>query len=596
MNVMRGGFLLFVSFLVKFAFAADPPPEFSAAGVVRGAESAPILVPGAGLSIYGSHLGPFPACSAANPDPKLRETVNPRNPDPNFANLSVYPKELCGVQVLIGDKPAGMLYVSERQINFKVPQDSAETGTVDLRVVSQGQSSAPLRMPAGFEKTTVSLAEPAYTDMPVWLKVETRFGLGRIAYPSPYGPAGFGCNQVEVRRDGKLLPLLPSSNWALHGGVASGPPCGSFALPAGKRVLDRLPLHLLYRFDTPGLYEVRYTLRDRATGLPSSGVRAQSEWTPIPILPSAPNQRRNWLESVRKRGSEDAAELVTDILPSVLGFPDDASFDIVAPYLYHPFQAVRRYAINGLLFWPEDSTSARLLALLKTKGPSDELVRFLTRQRDYGPAHQAEIVAASLPYLESDSAIAIEGALTDLQSLAAVSDPAVLDALLRAADHIAARADVQSRSNMFQMLAAAKDERVHALLRKFADAGDQLAFRPLASFADPDDLPRLGALLAAPMQPDLPAPELLYKTFGTAAVPYLETALRSSSGRAVDQYIAVQLMAAGDAAGFQFAVRAIATKGAPRSYMLQALKNRFPELKAADDGAIASFIKARAGN
>jgi hypothetical protein len=35
-RVMRGGFLLFASFLANFAFAADPPPEFSAAGVVHG--------------------------------------------------------------------------------------------------------------------------------------------------------------------------------------------------------------------------------------------------------------------------------------------------------------------------------------------------------------------------------------------------------------------------------------------------------------------------------------------------------------------------------------------------------------------------------
>jgi hypothetical protein len=201
---MRGGFLLFASLLANFAFAADPPPGFSAAGVVRGSEPGSTPEPGAMMSVYGTHLGPSASCGA-NPDPTLRETVNPRNPDPDFADLSVYPKELCGVQVLIGDKLAGVLYVSEKQINFKVPQDSAETGTVDLRVVYLGRSSAPLRMAAGFEKATVSLAAPAYTDMPVWLKVETRLGLGRVMYPSAIGPAGFGCNQVEVRRDGKNL-------------------------------------------------------------------------------------------------------------------------------------------------------------------------------------------------------------------------------------------------------------------------------------------------------------------------------------------------------------------------------------------------------
>jgi hypothetical protein len=100
---------------------------------------------------------------------------------------------------------------SDKQINFKIPQDSAESGTVDLRVFREGQSSAPVRFEAGFGKTSISLAQPAYTDMPIWLKVDLVFGLGHVAYPYLTGPAGFGCNQVEVRRDGKLLPMLAGS-------------------------------------------------------------------------------------------------------------------------------------------------------------------------------------------------------------------------------------------------------------------------------------------------------------------------------------------------------------------------------------------------
>ncbi len=596
---MRGGVLLFASFLATFAFAADPPPEFSAAGVVRGSESAPILAPGAGMSIYGSHLAPFPGC-AANADPKLRETVNPRNPDPEFASLSVYPKELCGVVVMVGDKAAGLLYVSEKQINFKVPQDSAESGTVDLVVYAHGSASAPLKMQAGFEKTTVSLAEPAYTDMPVWLKVDTKFGLGHVAYPFVLGPAGYGCNDVEVRRDGKILPVLPGSNWMKHGNIFAGSLCGSYALPAGNRKENRLPLHLLYRFDTPGAYEVRYTLRDQPQGFSTSKIRAQSEWTAIEILPSTPNQRRDWLELVRKRQSEDAAEIMTDILPSVLGFPDDAAFDIVVSYLYHPFQAVRRYAINGLLFWPEDSASTKLLALLPAKGPSDELVRFLLQQPDYGRAHQAEIVAASLPYLESDSSVAIDGALTAVQWSPASTDPAVFDALLNAAEHIVPRMDVQNRGNLLQALAWSKEEKAHLLLRKLVDEGYNVAAEPLVSFGDPDDLPRLGALLASPERASgdqlgyLPVP--MYQKFGSAAVPYFEAALRASPGQYTGQNLALQLMAGGDPLGFQYALQAMTSKGAAGVNMIRALKDQFAELKSSDDAAVLAFVQARAGN
>src|SRR5690348_8074215 len=94
----RWAFLILL--LPAMARAADPP-EFPAAGVVRGDQMVQILVPGAdGMTIYGTHLGPTPGCSATA-DPNLRETPNPRNPDPASTNLSVYPKELCGTRVLI---------------------------------------------------------------------------------------------------------------------------------------------------------------------------------------------------------------------------------------------------------------------------------------------------------------------------------------------------------------------------------------------------------------------------------------------------------------------------------------------------------------
>ncbi len=603
---------LLLATLPVLAYAADPPPEFSSAGVVRGAQAAPILVPGAGMSIYGNHLGPTPGC-AANPDPKIRETVNPRNPDAAFANLSVYPKQLCGVVVMVGDKAAGLLYVSDKQINFKVPQDSAETGALDLVVISKGQSSAslqsstPVKMAVGFETTSISLAEPAYTDTPVWLKVNTRLELGRIAYPSLLGPAGFGCYQVEVRRDGKLLPVLPGANWMRYGMGYSGPACGSYGPQVG-RSFDRLPLHLLYRFDAPGVYEVRYTLRNRAVGMSTASAaaeaetetRARSQWTAIEILPSSPARRRDFLNALRTRTpSATEAELLSDILPSVLGLPDDASLDFVTGYLFDSNSSVRRYAMNGLSYWPEDSTSSKMLALLHTKGPSDELVRFLLQQPDYRAAHQAEIVAAVLPYLESESPVAIAGALAALRWPSSI-DANVLEALLRAADHILPRVDTQTASNLLQMLAAptsVNDDRVHTLLRKFVDQGYDVAAQPLLSFRDPADLPRLGRVLTAAKADRLPyPPDLLYKLFEGAAVPYLETALRASPGRFSERDIALQLMAAGDPIGFQYALRTIAPKGGLRLDMLQSLKRQFPELKDADDEQITTFVKTRAGN
>jgi hypothetical protein len=344
------------------AAAADSPPEFTAAGVARGTQPARMVVPGTFLTIYGSNLG-APRCRAAVP-------------------VSTYPRDFCGTQVLIGDMPAELLFVSDKQINFKVPKDAPQGGTVDIRVISNGRSSRPVSMKAGFEQTTVSLDGPAYTDMPVWLKIALPFEFaGAVRYPFISGPAGFGCNQVEVRRNGRMLPLLPGSHWGRYGIVIAGNICGSYA-PAGGTQADRLPLHLLYRLDVPGLYEVRYTLLSMPAGaaVPEAEFRGRSEWTPFEVLAARPGQRSAWLRSLRDRAPGDA-ELLTDTLPSLLGIADDTSFNLLAGYLYHPDAGVQRYALDGLSYWPEEYTLRSLQALVQTRGLSDAVTRYLAWQR-----------------------------------------------------------------------------------------------------------------------------------------------------------------------------------------------------------------------
>jgi hypothetical protein len=346
------------------AAAADSPPEFTAAGLARGARPARMVVPGTFLTIYGSNLGSPPGtCAAAFP-------------------VFTWPRKFCGTQVLIADMPTELLYVSDKQINFKVPQDSPQGGIVDIRVVYDGRSSRPVWMKAGFERTTVSLDGPAYTDMPVWLKIDLPYEFaGAVRYPFILGPAGSGCNEVEVRRNGQMLPLLPGSNWTRNGIVNFGSICGSYS-PASDTQADRLPLHLLYRLDVPGLYEVRYTLRSDPAGfaVAQTEFRARSEWTPIEVLAAKSGQRTEWLRSLRDRAPSDAAELLTDILPGLLGMPDDASFDILSGYLNHPLASVQKYALDGMSYWPDDYTLRKLQALLQTRGPSEAVTRYLARQ------------------------------------------------------------------------------------------------------------------------------------------------------------------------------------------------------------------------
>ena len=252
--------------LQALVWGADPPPQFTPEGVV-GQARAGRLVPGALMTIYGRYLGPHPSdCSAS------AESL-----EAGYA---------CETQVLIGDRPAQLLFVSEAQINFKVPLDSPPSDGAELRVVYRGQSSMPLTMRVGPEQTTISVDQPAHAGMPVWLQVELPSKYGTIHYPYILGLAGFGCNEVEVRRNGELLPPMPRSDTMPSVITFVGNICGSSGAASLSERSDRLPLHLLYDFRAPGTYEVRFTLRSMPFGTPSQAeFKVRSEWTAFEILP-----------------------------------------------------------------------------------------------------------------------------------------------------------------------------------------------------------------------------------------------------------------------------------------------------------------------
>ncbi len=220
-TLLKRGYSVRASFVVGLSpsdqvtsaeWKLPPAPSFTRAGVLPSDGAAPVpLAPGMLVSIYGSHLGPKTGCEVHAPDPS---------------------KTICGVQVFVGGVPANLLYAQARQINFKVPPESAVQGDADIRVVYNRQSSKPVTVPLGPDRAVVKLERPARVGMPVWLKVSITGAPDSIQYPFTVYPAGFGCNEVEVRRDGKLLPRFASLSTQAIGGIAmTGNPCGSLSLP-----------------------------------------------------------------------------------------------------------------------------------------------------------------------------------------------------------------------------------------------------------------------------------------------------------------------------------------------------------------------------
>ena len=582
----------------------EAPPSFEARQVLAGARQVP-LAPGRILSVYGKNLGPVVGCTG-QADPQRRETPNPLRPKQTDFETPIYPTVLCETQVFLAGMPAGVLYVQAGQINFKVPQEIATQGMVEMHVVYQGRSSAPVRLPVGNPNATLSLERPARVGMPVWLKVTLPYDSDgdSLLYPFLLWPAAFGCNQVEVRRNGRLLPRIADLKSQAFDGISfSGNLCGSVGLSSERRIKGRLPLHLQYRFDRPGTYEVRFT---RRTDWNRGEVVARSDWTPIQVLPENPGERRRWLTEQSAHPPTATADLLSDFLPGILGIPDKHSLDILREYLYHPDRLVRSYAMYGLTYWPPQESTASVWELVQAKGPSDAAVDFLTHQREFQTSHADQMVEASLPYLQSGSPVTMQGAVRVLHWAFGKDSPVSgpvrarsAQALCRSEAHFI-RKDPKGLNEYASTLGMLNDPASHEVLWdlvKRGEAGEQ-AMIALSWREDPADLPKLAELVLRPAKSADwgvgSLPYALHNAYGEAAVPNLERMLADSEPIQVRTQSAQELMIAGRSSGFAFAADAI-EKGKPHSRDLaDFVRWRFREMSKADDAAVLRFLKQRA--
>ena len=174
------------------------------------------LVPDQFVAIFGRNLAPRGGCS---------EKLEPK--------AGVYPTDFCDTRVTVNGVRAGLQFVGDSQINIKLPGGIPSAGEVAIVVTARGLSSQAVRVPIGRPKLKLSLAQPAYVRMPVWIAHNV---------PVPYrdeilGPFGMSGGKFEVRRNGVMLKPLEV------------PPPRAYAMPGngGGVVLAvdmPLPLHL----------------------------------------------------------------------------------------------------------------------------------------------------------------------------------------------------------------------------------------------------------------------------------------------------------------------------------------------------------------
>jgi hypothetical protein len=319
---MRGWIAL--AFVTGCAFAQSGVPTIAREGLTQWPDGrAKLISPGMIMTFYGANLGPEPWCNQPIP-------VN-----------GPYPVEACGVRVLVDGRPAGLMFVGAKQTNFKIPEEAPEDGAAPIEVCVRDACSDPVVFRFSLHKAFLHLLGHAYVHMPVWIEIEQPWG--DIRYPYSIFLLNFGGAELEMFHNGEPVAPFRTSIATPSGGTSA--PKDS---PSG-----RLPLHLLYRFDEPGVYSVRFTGRGyKYPG--ATEVKTQSDWTDIVVEPYTAAQRLAWLESeAAKARTATVGELVGDVIPSLVADPDEAALSVLLTLVDHPDGMVRQYARMSLDFFDE---------------------------------------------------------------------------------------------------------------------------------------------------------------------------------------------------------------------------------------------------
>jgi hypothetical protein len=454
---------LSIAALILGVVAAQETPTINLGGIIPNKPGAAgQITPGIEVSLYGQHLGPMTGCTAGSSDVK----------------------QLCGTAVTVGGLPAGLLYVQERQINLRIPDNVPTEGDVPFAVTREGRAGTAVAVHFGPYRAAIKFTGEAYVDMPVWVEIELPDPLRHsLRYPVTEYPSDFGGHHFEVRRNGILLrPSAPRQLFPItvaRIGTTGTIGWGSLiSLPHEPENPRRLPLHLAYRFDTPGLYEVRYLGYDFRYPR-EKNVLARSPWIPIQVRPFSAARRQAWLDSLRRTPPADPVEWLSDYLPSVLTVPDAAVLPFLKRALYHPDSLVRTYALNSLALFDDAVLAGSIPETIEANGSTPELAYLLSWRHPLFQSRGSEIARAVLPYVESTSPLLTAGALQTLYFMKPqydwASDPDIPELLNRTvaaeAEHLIETHNAAILQPLALYLGRWKSETSRALLRRLIAEG-----------------------------------------------------------------------------------------------------------------------------
>lgn len=290
---MRVVTLLLAVFIAQ-AQTPQPAPSFTQDTIrIYGRINSKLLAPGMILELWGKNLAPINWCGEEQ------------------AHKAPLPHEICGVRVLIGSHPAELMYVSGGQINLRISEGVPNEGMVPIQVCVGKICSSPVEMQFSTRIAVLSLEQPAYIRMPVWIHVDAPAPYF-VSYPCGFQPWSFHGYEFEVLYKGQPFASLPQK--PRHPNAIADAEC------TGPTVRSSLPLHLLYRFEEPGQYSIRFTARKNGQ------ILYRSDWTDIQIQPFSEQKRREWLKATE---NELNSRGVGQIVAALLAWPDEEALALL---------------------------------------------------------------------------------------------------------------------------------------------------------------------------------------------------------------------------------------------------------------------------
>jgi hypothetical protein len=276
---------------------------------------------------------------------------------------------------------AGNRIMGADQINFQVPADVDAEGEVLIQVCVAATCSEAVNVPFTNKDILLRVEGKAYVHMPLWVDFTIPLN-DSFGYPASPCPWDFGGFQIEVRKDGHLLPASPM------------PKCTDVDLvgtPSAIRVRTggshRLPVHLYHIFHSPGEYELRMSGPLFTPDLSKVSRTGYSDWIHVTVEPFSDTERQAWLDTAtRTVPSGNTQRHESEVIVSLLAQPDEKALKALLNFLPSPpppppDAAPVRRILNGNLRmnWTRDCLAPAALAafpdaLLKKLIPPAQLV------------------------------------------------------------------------------------------------------------------------------------------------------------------------------------------------------------------------------